>query len=310
RCYRPFILLHDRGEAGIADNLTQENTTRLVESPGDAPRCRNLSRAVPSRAVPSRAVPSRAIRALRSNQPPGTAQQAVGATIPRISDPRALSCFGNILWFEKCNASEYAAGGHRPTRSDAAKRMSELVCVWSKDTIVRSYRTRNDSEAKTAVKVKRSKTLAPAPFANTWRDLHRSGVYCLHCFTKRFRLVGNGEINQLNISHNQFQSSESTKKLFRYYGLPGIRWTRFTMWPRPPNEEKPIIWYVKGPRAGPGPLGPRGFCPPCPPLWTALRLSAALPTLPVRLAGPSFSARTVVLGRLVALLMVVIGSPD
>ncbi|CAA9995474.1 unnamed protein product, partial [Nesidiocoris tenuis] len=31
------------------------------------------------------------------------------------------SCCGNILWFEKCNTSEYAAGGHRPTRSDAAK---------------------------------------------------------------------------------------------------------------------------------------------------------------------------------------------
>ncbi|CAB0015064.1 unnamed protein product, partial [Nesidiocoris tenuis] len=63
-----------------------------------------------------------------SDQPPGTAQQAVGATIPRIYDPRAsrctdiyVSCCGNILWFEKCNTSEYAAGGHRPTRSDAAK---------------------------------------------------------------------------------------------------------------------------------------------------------------------------------------------
>ncbi|CAA9997647.1 unnamed protein product, partial [Nesidiocoris tenuis] len=31
------------------------------------------------------------------------------------------SCCGNILWFEKCNTSECAAGGHRPTRSDAAK---------------------------------------------------------------------------------------------------------------------------------------------------------------------------------------------
>ncbi|CAB0008766.1 unnamed protein product, partial [Nesidiocoris tenuis] len=31
------------------------------------------------------------------------------------------SCSGNILWFEKCNTSDYAAGGHRPTRSDAAK---------------------------------------------------------------------------------------------------------------------------------------------------------------------------------------------
>ncbi|CAB0010384.1 unnamed protein product [Nesidiocoris tenuis] len=63
------------------------------------------------------------------DQPPGTAQQAVGATISRIYDPRAcsfhrfdeMSCCGNILWFEKCNTSEYAAGGHRPTRSDAAK---------------------------------------------------------------------------------------------------------------------------------------------------------------------------------------------
>ncbi|CAB0019876.1 unnamed protein product [Nesidiocoris tenuis] len=37
----------------------------------------------------------------------------------RLSKP--VSCCGNILWFEKCNTSEYAAGGHRPTRSDAAK---------------------------------------------------------------------------------------------------------------------------------------------------------------------------------------------
>ncbi|CAB0019363.1 unnamed protein product [Nesidiocoris tenuis] len=38
---------------------------------------------------------------------------------------KKVSCCGNILWFEKCNTSEYAAGGHRPTRSDAAK----LLCV-------------------------------------------------------------------------------------------------------------------------------------------------------------------------------------
>ncbi|CAB0014987.1 unnamed protein product [Nesidiocoris tenuis] len=86
----------------------------------------------------------------RYYQPPGTAQQAVGATIPSIYDPRAcsfvcdqvpclfsrecnskhliniMSCCGNILWFEKCNTSEYAAGGHRPTRSDAAKQL--IVC--------------------------------------------------------------------------------------------------------------------------------------------------------------------------------------
>ncbi|CAB0002103.1 unnamed protein product, partial [Nesidiocoris tenuis] len=99
----------------------------------------------------------------RSDQPPGTDQQSVGATIPRSTtrahvrscnfmfgypasanrlfaasvfrrvpsgsvasrSPRCtdiyVSCCGNILWFEKCNISEYAAGGHRPTRSDAAK---------------------------------------------------------------------------------------------------------------------------------------------------------------------------------------------
>ncbi|CAB0003934.1 unnamed protein product, partial [Nesidiocoris tenuis] len=34
---------------------------------------------------------------------------------------KKVSCCGNILWFEKCNTSEYAAGGHRPTRSDAAE---------------------------------------------------------------------------------------------------------------------------------------------------------------------------------------------
>ncbi|CAA9993443.1 unnamed protein product [Nesidiocoris tenuis] len=139
-----------------SNNLTQENTIPWMETRRGAPRCRN----------PSRAVPSRAIRALRStsrpdqhggsfDQPPGTAQQAVGATIPKIYDPRAcsliktsflivlllisffkflelrdfshfiltkkVSCCGNILWFEKRNTSEYAAGGHRPTRSDAAK---------------------------------------------------------------------------------------------------------------------------------------------------------------------------------------------
>ncbi|CAB0002905.1 unnamed protein product [Nesidiocoris tenuis] len=37
------------------------------------------------------------------------------------STETSVSCCGNILWFEKCNTSEYAAGGHRPTRSDAAK---------------------------------------------------------------------------------------------------------------------------------------------------------------------------------------------
>ncbi|CAB0008609.1 unnamed protein product, partial [Nesidiocoris tenuis] len=65
---------------------------RRLSRHGGAPRCRNLSRAVPSRAI----------RALRStsrpdqhggsfDQPPGTAQQAVGATISRIYDPRACS---------------------------------------------------------------------------------------------------------------------------------------------------------------------------------------------------------------------------
>ncbi|CAB0002787.1 unnamed protein product, partial [Nesidiocoris tenuis] len=49
---------------------------------GDAPRCRNLSRAVPSR-------PDQHGGSL--DQPPGTAPQAVGATIPRIYDPRACS---------------------------------------------------------------------------------------------------------------------------------------------------------------------------------------------------------------------------
>ncbi|CAB0010277.1 unnamed protein product [Nesidiocoris tenuis] len=95
------------------------------------------------------------------DQPPGMAQQSVGATIPRSTTrahvrlcnfmfgypasanrlfaasvfrrvpsgsvaSRSLSCCGNILWFEKCNTSEYAAGGHRPTRSDAAKRVGGL----------------------------------------------------------------------------------------------------------------------------------------------------------------------------------------
>ncbi|CAB0008310.1 unnamed protein product, partial [Nesidiocoris tenuis] len=133
---------------------------------GDAPRCRN----------PSRAVPSRAIRALQStilptsrpdqhggsfDQPPGTAQQAVAlrfresttrahvrlcnfmfgypASANRLfaasvfrrlpSASRSLSCCGNILWFEKCNTSEYAAGGHRPTRSDAAKLMDNTTTI-------------------------------------------------------------------------------------------------------------------------------------------------------------------------------------
>ncbi|CAB0017557.1 unnamed protein product, partial [Nesidiocoris tenuis] len=45
---------------------------------------------------------------------------ASGAGPPRCTDIN-VSCCGNILWFEKCNTSEYAAGGHRPTRSDAAK---------------------------------------------------------------------------------------------------------------------------------------------------------------------------------------------
>ncbi|CAB0016644.1 unnamed protein product, partial [Nesidiocoris tenuis] len=40
---------------------------------------------------------------------------------PSFKRQGLVSCCGNILWFEKCNTSEYAAGGHRPTRSDAAK---------------------------------------------------------------------------------------------------------------------------------------------------------------------------------------------
>ncbi|CAB0010798.1 unnamed protein product, partial [Nesidiocoris tenuis] len=35
-----------------------------------------------------------------------------------------VSCCGNILCFEKCSTMKYllyAAGGHRPTRSDMAK---------------------------------------------------------------------------------------------------------------------------------------------------------------------------------------------
>ncbi|CAB0008304.1 unnamed protein product [Nesidiocoris tenuis] len=49
---------------------------------------------------------------------------------------RSLSCCGNILWFEKCNTSEYAAGGHRPTRSDAAKRLAVSMRRW-RATIVK-----------------------------------------------------------------------------------------------------------------------------------------------------------------------------
>ncbi|CAA9998787.1 unnamed protein product [Nesidiocoris tenuis] len=45
---------------------------------------------------------------------------SVASRSPRCTDIY-VSCCGNILWFEKCNTSEYAAGGHRPTRSDAAK---------------------------------------------------------------------------------------------------------------------------------------------------------------------------------------------
>ncbi|CAB0006796.1 unnamed protein product, partial [Nesidiocoris tenuis] len=45
---------------------------------------------------------------------------SVASRSPRYTDIY-VSCCGNILWFEKCNTSEYAAGGHRPTRSDAAK---------------------------------------------------------------------------------------------------------------------------------------------------------------------------------------------
>ncbi|CAB0000761.1 unnamed protein product, partial [Nesidiocoris tenuis] len=100
-------------------------------------------------------------RGRRWDQPPGIAQQAVGAQFRESTTrahvrscnlmfgypasanrlfaasvfrrlpsgsvaSRSLSCCGNILWFENCNTSEYAAGGHRPTRSDAAKRKLPL----------------------------------------------------------------------------------------------------------------------------------------------------------------------------------------
>ncbi|CAB0015361.1 unnamed protein product [Nesidiocoris tenuis] len=88
---RGFVVKSNR-KTQFRLNIGREPTLRH----GDAPRCRN----------PSRAVPSRAIRALQStilptsrpdqhggsfDQPPGTAQQAVGATISRIYDPRACS---------------------------------------------------------------------------------------------------------------------------------------------------------------------------------------------------------------------------
>ncbi|CAB0012051.1 unnamed protein product [Nesidiocoris tenuis] len=49
-----------------------------------------------------------------------TSQDSIGSMKFFILTKK-VSCCGNILWFEKCNTSEYAAGGHRPTRSDAAK---------------------------------------------------------------------------------------------------------------------------------------------------------------------------------------------
>ncbi|CAA9997610.1 unnamed protein product [Nesidiocoris tenuis] len=52
----------------------------------------------------------------------GASPRRRSAALPDFaSGAGPLSCCGNILWFEKCNTSEYAAGGHRPTRSDAAK---------------------------------------------------------------------------------------------------------------------------------------------------------------------------------------------
>ncbi|CAB0009826.1 unnamed protein product, partial [Nesidiocoris tenuis] len=62
---------------------------------GDAPRCRNPSRAVPSRAIRGPSINDITSRPDQhggsSEQPPGTAQQAVGATIPKIYDPRPCS---------------------------------------------------------------------------------------------------------------------------------------------------------------------------------------------------------------------------
>ncbi|CAB0003114.1 unnamed protein product, partial [Nesidiocoris tenuis] len=52
----------------------------------------------------------------------GASPRRRSAALPDFaSGAGPLSWCGNILWFEKCNTSEYAAGGHRPTRSDAAK---------------------------------------------------------------------------------------------------------------------------------------------------------------------------------------------
>ncbi|CAB0006416.1 unnamed protein product, partial [Nesidiocoris tenuis] len=117
------------------NNLTQENTIPFEHwSRADSTNPPWIRAALPEPepggAEPSG--PSPTILALRYFSPPGPAWPKIGPaarrrsascrrTIPRIHDPRALSCCGNILWFEKCNTSEYAAGGHRPTRSDAAK---------------------------------------------------------------------------------------------------------------------------------------------------------------------------------------------
>ncbi|CAB0011164.1 unnamed protein product [Nesidiocoris tenuis] len=63
-----------------------------------------------------------------------TKNQVPNLVAPNVSTKpylnfKAMSCCGNILWFEKCNTSEYAAGGHRPTRSDAAKLMNNTTTI-------------------------------------------------------------------------------------------------------------------------------------------------------------------------------------
>ncbi|CAB0004749.1 unnamed protein product [Nesidiocoris tenuis] len=147
--YADFItssLLHERRNVRKALRFWGKSKTQFRLNIGREPTLPPWRRAAlpepePGGAVPGNSSPS--INDITSrpdqhggsfDQPPGTAQQAVGATISRIYDPRAcsfiltkkVSCCGNILWFEKCNTSEYAAGGHRPTRSDAAKRKLPL----------------------------------------------------------------------------------------------------------------------------------------------------------------------------------------
>ncbi|CAB0015677.1 unnamed protein product, partial [Nesidiocoris tenuis] len=104
---------------------------------------------------------------------------SVASRSPRCTDIY-VSCCGNILWFEKCNTSEYAAGGHRPTRSDAAKRISILRFWYRKNQDLSiapriAFRKHSRQEQRRSAIIELGPGAIPGSF-HVFKDGHRSAI--------------------------------------------------------------------------------------------------------------------------------------